>query len=62
MNTIKQHADAFLAAKITKAASRQTYYTIRLLVDRNLVDDAYRTYAYFRWVDDALELSRQLAI
>ena len=43
------------ASAITKAASRQTYYTIRLLVDRDRVDDAYRAYAYFRWVDDILD-------
>jgi phytoene/squalene synthetase len=44
-----------LASSITKAASKQTYYTIRLLVDRERVDDAYRAYAYFRWVDDTLD-------
>jgi phytoene/squalene synthetase len=44
-----------LAASITKAASKQTYYTIRFLVDRDRVDDAYRAYAYFRWVDDVLD-------
>ena len=43
------------AAAITRAASKQTYYTIRLLVDRQLVDDAYRAYGYFRWVDDVLD-------
>ena len=43
------------AASITKAASQQTYYTIRFLVDRERVDDAYRAYAYFRWVDDTLD-------
>lgn len=43
------------ASSITKAASKQTYYTIRLLVDRTRVDDAYRAYAYFRWVDDVLD-------
>jgi phytoene/squalene synthetase len=43
------------ASAITKAASKQTYYTIRLLVDRARVDDAYRAYAYFRWVDDILD-------
>jgi|SRR5579859_3696649 len=42
-------------ASITKAASRQTYYTIRFLVDRGRVDDAYRAYGYFRWVDDILD-------
>ncbi len=43
------------ALPITKAASKQTYYTIRFLVDRERVDDAYRAYAYFRWVDDTLD-------
>lgn len=44
-----------LAAAITKSASKQTYYTIRLLVDRERIADAYRAYAYFRWVDDVLD-------
>lgn len=43
------------AASITKAASKQTYYTIRFLVDRERVDDGYRAYGYFRWVDDVLD-------
>ena len=43
------------ASAITKAASKQTYYTIRFLVDRDRVDDAYRAYGYFRWVDDTLD-------
>ena len=46
---------AALAAAITNAASKQTYYTIRFLADRDRVADAYRTYAYFRWVDDILD-------
>ncbi len=33
---------AALATAITRAASKQTYYTVRLLVDKQLVDDAYR--------------------
>ena len=44
-----------LAARITKKASKQTYYTIRFFVDRELVPDAYRAYGYFRWVDDVLD-------
>jgi hypothetical protein len=44
-----------LAAAITRAASKQTFYTIRFFVDDGLVDDAYRAYAYFRWVDDWLD-------
>ena len=43
------------AASITRSASKQTYYTISFLVDRDLVADAYRAYAYFRWVDDTLD-------
>ena len=44
-----------LAPAITRAASKQTYYTIRFLVDRPRVNDAYRAYAYFRWIDDVLD-------
>ncbi len=50
--------ESSLAASITRAASKQTYYTIRLLADRDLVEDAYRAYAYFRWVDDMLDGDR----
>jgi phytoene/squalene synthetase len=48
----KQHSTA---PSITKAASRQTYYTIRFLADRDRVEDAFRAYGYFRWVDDTLD-------
>ncbi len=44
-------------SSITKAASKQTYYMIRFLVDRKRADDAYRAYGYFRWVDDILDAS-----
>ncbi len=44
-----------IAESITKGASKQTYYTIRFLVDRERVADAYRAYGYFRWVDDTLD-------
>lgn len=44
-----------LAAAITKSASKQTYYTIRFFADRERVADAYRSYGYFRWVDDLLD-------
>lgn len=43
------------ASAITKAASKQTYYTIRFLADRDHIDEAYRAYGYFRWVDDILD-------
>jgi len=44
-----------LAEAITRSASEQTYFTVRLLVDRDRVEDAYRAYAYFRWLDDQLD-------
>ena len=46
---------ATLAATMTRRASAQTYATIRLLADRDRAADAFRAYAYFRWVDDALD-------
>lgn len=44
-----------LAAYITKMGSKQTYYIIRFLMDRDRMQDAFRAYAYFRWVDDQLD-------
>jgi len=44
-----------LARSITRAASQQAYYTIYWLVDRERIADAYRAYAYFRWVDDIVD-------
>jgi phytoene/squalene synthetase len=44
------------AAQLTRRGSYHTYMVIRLLVDRDLVADAYRAYAYFRWLDDVLDL------
>ncbi len=55
--TTQHHPSAseVLSASITKAASRQTYYTIRWLVDQGRTANAYRAYAYFRWLDDKLD-------
>lgn len=50
-----KYSSGRLARSITRRASRQTYYTIRWLVDRGHTDDAFRAYAYFRWVDDVLD-------
>lgn len=47
--------DSNMAVAITRAASSQTYFTIRFLVDAQRVQDAYRAYAYFRWLDDRLD-------
>jgi phytoene/squalene synthetase len=44
-----------LSRSITRASSRQTYYTILHLVDGDLIDDGFRAYAYFRWVDDVID-------
>ncbi len=44
-----------LAVAITGAASKQASFTVRFLVDRDLTPDAYRAYAYFRWLDDRLD-------
>jgi phytoene/squalene synthetase len=50
---------AALAHSITWASSKQSYLTARLLADRDLVDDCLRAYAYFRWADDAIDISSQ---
>lgn len=55
LNLGHMRSELSLPASITKAASKQTYYTIRFLADRELINDAYRAYGYFRWVDDQLD-------
>ena len=48
---------ADLARSITWKGSKQAYYTARLVVDRDLVDDFLRAYAYFRWMDDVIDIT-----
>jgi phytoene/squalene synthetase len=48
---------ADLARSITRRGSKQTFYTARLVVDRDLVDDFLRAYAYFRWMDDVIDIT-----
>ena len=48
---------AIFARSITRAGSKQTYYTAQLLVDRELISDFFRAYAYFRWADDIIDIS-----
>jgi phytoene/squalene synthetase len=50
-------ASAALARSITKSGSIQTYFTARLMVDKDLVDDFFRAYAYFRWIDDVIDVN-----
>jgi phytoene/squalene synthetase len=52
---------AALARSLTWASSKQSYYTARLLVDRDLVDDCYRAYGYFRWADDVVDMPASVA-
>jgi phytoene/squalene synthetase len=47
---------AVLARDITKSSSKQTYYTARIMVDKNLELDCFRAYGYFRWVDDIVDI------
>ncbi len=49
-------ASSAIAKAITKVASKQSYYTISLMVDPDLVQDAFRAYGYFRWVDDFIDV------
>jgi len=44
------------AAGLTRRGSLHTYLVIRWMVDRDLVEDGLRAYAYFRWLDDVLDL------
>jgi phytoene/squalene synthetase len=55
------NASAKLAHAITWAGSKQSYLTARLLVDRPLVDDCLRAYAYLRWADDIVDTCLQSA-
>lgn len=52
-------ATASLARSITRASSKQTYYTALLMVDKALTNDFYQGYAYFRWADDVVDVSSQ---
>ena len=49
-------ASSDMARAITWKGSKQTYFTGRLVIDRDLVDDFYRAYAYFRWIDDIIDV------
>ena len=57
MNTGINERTAILARSITRKGSIQTYYTARLMVDKDLADDFFRAYAYFRWIDDVIDVT-----
>jgi phytoene/squalene synthetase len=52
---MKKDGTGALAQSMTRVGSKQTYYMARLVVDRGLVSDFYRAYAYFRWADDVVD-------
>ena len=54
-----EESTAQLARSITRSGSRQTYWTARLLVDKERMDDFFRAYAYFRWADDIIDAVSQ---
>lgn len=54
-----RNATATLARSITRSSSKQSYLIARWLVDKDLVDDCLRAYAYFRWADDVIDVSAQ---
>jgi len=56
----KRTAD--LARTITRASSKQSYYTARLMVDKDLEVDCFRAYGYFRWVDDMVRMQRNIRL
>ncbi len=43
------------AQQVTRRESLQSYLTMRLLADGDLVEDSFRAYAYFRWADDTVD-------
>jgi phytoene/squalene synthetase len=55
----KMKNSAALAHSITWHGSKQSYLMVLLLVDRGLVNDCLRAYAYFRWADDMVDISFQ---
>jgi phytoene/squalene synthetase len=55
----ENNQSAILARRITRSGSIQTYYTAKLVVDKDLVDDFFRAYAYFRWIDDMIDVKAE---
>jgi phytoene/squalene synthetase len=55
----RNYSRTLLAQSITWTGSKQAYYTARLMVDNNLKNDFFRAYAYFRWVDDMIDITCQ---
>jgi hypothetical protein len=48
-----------LARSITWNGSKQSYFTGRMMMDRNLQNDYFRAFAYIRWMDDVIDIKYQ---
>jgi phytoene/squalene synthetase len=57
--TAKRQALDTLAKTITWAGSKQTYIIGQLMVDKSLKKDFFLAYAYFRWIDDVIDISSE---
>lgn len=44
-----------LSHTITRNGSKQSYYSLKFMADKDLADHALGAYAYFRWVDDFVD-------
>lgn len=50
------NSTATLARSITKSNSKQSYYIVKMMVDKILKNDCFRAYGYFRWADDVIDI------
>lgn len=55
LEELPMDSTAGLARTFTHSGSKQSYYTARVMVDRDLVEDFFRAYAYLRWADDIVD-------
>lgn len=44
-----------LSHTITRKGSKQSFYSLKFMTDKDLADHALGAYAYFRWVDDFVD-------
>src|SRR5690606_3034793 len=58
---IRAPESPLLARAINWKASKQTYLTVRFLVDRYQIVVHCRAYGYFRWLDDRLDAGEMSA-
>ncbi len=44
-----------LSRTITRNGSKQSFYSLKFMADKDLINNALGAYAYFRWVDDFVD-------